>query len=126
MGFESVIKNLALQFIEAWNTSNKELIMSFFSTNASFICPSARFFYPENKNNTINGIQEIDQYFSLALKNDFPELALENFASDGRNFTLDCMYTKSQRPFKAIFEIDTYGKIVCLESIYQRRKRASA
>lgn len=62
------------KWIQAWNNHDLKTVLSMYSENIQFSSPKIKVVFPERDTSTINNLKELEEYWSAALKNNFPKL----------------------------------------------------
>ena len=62
------------KWIDGWNNHEIKTVLSMYSENIEFSSPKIKIVFPEHKLSKINNKKDLEEYWSKALKNNFPSL----------------------------------------------------
>lgn len=62
------------KWIDCWNNRDLETILSMYSDNIEFSSPKIKIVFPDRNTSKINNKKDLERYWSLALKKNYPNL----------------------------------------------------
>ena len=71
---ETFANNHVKEWISGWNNHDIKKVLSMYSENIEFSSPKIKIVFPDRDTSKINNIQDLEKYWSKALKNNFPRL----------------------------------------------------
>ncbi len=73
---ESFSKKHVKKWIDGWNNHDIKTVLSMYSKNIEFSSPKIKIVFPDRNVSKINNKKDLEDYWSKALKNNFPSLKL--------------------------------------------------
>ena len=71
---ESFVNQHVKNWIDGWNKHDIKTVLSMYSENIEFSSPKVKVVFPDRTSSKINNKKELEEYWSKALKNNFPSL----------------------------------------------------
>ena len=71
---ESFTNQHMKKWIEGWNTNDIKTVLSMYSENIEFSSPKIKIVFPDRNISKIKNKKDLEEYWSKALKNNFPGL----------------------------------------------------
>mgnify|MGYP001627326773 CR=1 FL=1 len=119
MTFEDIIKQIALEFIQAWNKQDYLVIKKLLHMDVTLISPTIQFVWPEKKEG-IHGRDELLEYFRK-LHDMIPGRTVNIKRGELKKIEEHIHYLSqldSSEKVQVIFKMDQYCKIISLEVSY--------
>jgi ketosteroid isomerase-like protein len=66
---ESIVKERIEKWVNAWNGHDLKTVLSMYSDDIEFSSPKIKALFPERKISKVTNKQELEQYWTKALKN---------------------------------------------------------
>ena len=71
---EAFVNQHVKNWIEGWNNHDIKAVLSMYSENIEFTSPKVKVVFPDRPSSKISNKKELEEYWSKAVKNNFPSL----------------------------------------------------